>query len=163
MARQSCLKKEKALKLRLSGRKSALIFDNEIKPKHPSPFASHHTCLLPFFSDFCFFFSIIRLSLISLLHTKALLQQGGTLGQKEAETEDQVGKKIDSDSENDQDSVCQVCRFLFHSLLISKARPTDSSLTFKGRTSLDKLRDKERPLRDLETHWGKKKKKLQRT
>lgn len=50
------------------------------------------------------FFSIIRLSLISLLHTKALLQQGGTLGQKEAETEDQAGKKIDSDSENDQDS-----------------------------------------------------------
>ena len=56
MARQRCLNQEKALKLRLSGRKSALIFDNEIKPKHPSPFASHHTCLLPFFSDFCFFF-----------------------------------------------------------------------------------------------------------
>ena len=49
------------------------------------------------------FFSIIHLSLISLLHTKALLQQGGTLGQKEAETEDQADKKIDSDSENDQD------------------------------------------------------------
>ncbi|KAM7242711.1 hypothetical protein CapIbe_007182 [Capra ibex] len=34
---------------------------------------------------------------------QALLQQGGTLGQKEAETEDQVGKKTDGDSENDQD------------------------------------------------------------
>lgn len=53
---------------------------------------------------FWFFFSpIIHLSLISLLHSKALLQQGGTLGQKEAETEDQAGKKIDGDSENDQD------------------------------------------------------------
>ena len=58
---------------------------------------------LAFLFWFFFFFPIIHLSLISLLHSKALLQQGGTLGQKEAETEDQVGKKTDGDSENDQD------------------------------------------------------------
>lgn len=102
MARERCSYQEKAVKARLSGRKPALIFDDGIKPKHPSPFTSHHTCLLPFFSDF-FFSPIIHSSLISLLHSKALLQQGGTLGQKEAETEDQAGKKIDGDSENDQD------------------------------------------------------------
>lgn len=55
MARERCSYQEKAVKARLSGRKPALIFDNGIKPKHPSPFTSHHTCLLPFFSDFFFF------------------------------------------------------------------------------------------------------------
>lgn len=62
VARERCSYQEKAVKARLSGRKPALIFDNGIKPKHPSPFTSHHTCLLPFFSDFFFSLSFTYLS-----------------------------------------------------------------------------------------------------
>lgn len=99
-----------------------------------SPVTTHASCL----SFLISVFSIIQLS--SHLPTP---QQGsaaarGTVGQKEAETENGAGKKIDSDSENDQDSVRQVCRFLLHSLLLPKPRPIDSSMTFKGRTSLAK-------------------------
>ena len=81
------------VKLRLSGRKSTLIIDNEIKPKCPSPFSNHlHAS--------CLSFLISVFSPHSPTVSSPPPQQGsaaarGTVGQREAETENSAGKKTD--------------------------------------------------------------------